>query len=68
MLKAARDCSGCSGSLPHQPVCVRCEEAAEAEEPVYQGILEVKRVEEEELRSLKVSSQQLRIKKYFSVI
>jgi hypothetical protein len=35
---------------------VRCEEVAEAEEPVYQGILEVKRLEEEdvEVKSLKV--------------
>ena len=40
---------------PKSPaVCVRCEEVAE--EPVYQGILEVKRIEEEdiELRSLQV--------------
>ena len=32
-------------------MCVRCEEA---EEPVYQGILEVKRGEEDDIRTLKV--------------
>jgi hypothetical protein len=37
--------------LKSQPVCVRCEEA---EEPVYQGILEVKRGEEDDLQALKV--------------